>query len=67
MLLESEIKIGGLYSWDLNVTDPDLGCNLFTIIDKKHDGLIVVESLDGHVVRTNGTHCMVPAKGRYLA
>ena len=61
MLLHNEIKKGGLYAWDLKVTEPELGCNLFTIIKVENDR-ITYESIDGKMMETVGSHCFVPAE-----
>lgn len=61
MLLHNEIKKGGLYAWDPKVTEPQIGCNLFTIIERCGDR-IIFESIDGKIIETVGSHCLIPAE-----
>ena len=63
MLMDNEIKVGELYAWDSVgfCSDPDNGCNLWTIRDASGD-LLVAESLDGCVITRFGSHCLIPAE-----
>lgn len=61
---KNEINVGGLYAWDTKVTEPTLGCNLFTILEDSHSdyGRLLVESLDGCITFSCGEHCLVIAE-----
>lgn len=51
MLLKNEIKYDTFYAWDAQACEPPIGCNVFVIRDKLPNGNVVVESVDGHLVK----------------
>lgn len=51
MLLKNEIKCGDFYAWDAQACEPPVGCNVFVVRDKLPNGNVVVESIDGHLVK----------------
>jgi len=64
MLLANEIIEGAIYAWDTSVTEPAVGCNLFTIEKDTGTecGRLTVRSIDGEKVMTCGEHCLVPVE-----
>lgn len=64
MLKDKEIKLAGLYAWDvLSCSTPRAGCNLFKILKifkEDYKTICIVESIDGYRVDKVDSQCLIP-------
>ena len=62
MLKKEEIKVGEICAWDISVGRPDIGCNVFKIVEiyNMNDNIIcVIESIDGCKVKSVSPDCLI--------
>lgn len=64
MLKDKEIKLGGVYAWDVvSCSTPRAGCNIFTILKifkEDYKTICIVESIDGYRIDKVDSQCLIP-------